>query len=115
MEITSIKFYEPTIDDEGNGVVNALGADFEITSDGAPWKGHANQDLANMESVGIEWDGDGPPDGEYLANVLSHAFEMCVVIEVQCLPVGADGHGERCADPQHRLGRDRRSLLGETG
>jgi len=90
MNITSIKFCKPVIDYEGDGIVNAIGADFKIVSDGSPWKGHASQDLANMESVDVEWDGDGPPDGEYLANVLSHAFEACVVIGVQCLPVDAD-------------------------
>jgi hypothetical protein len=90
MKITSIKFDDPEIDYEGDGIVNAIGADFEITSDGSPWKGHAHQDLANVESVDVEWDGDGPPDGEYLASVLSHAFETCVVIGVQCVPVDAD-------------------------
>ncbi len=64
MDVTSIRFYEPEIDYEGDGIVNAIGADFEIASDGSPWKGHARQDLANMESVDVEWDGDGPPGGE---------------------------------------------------
>ena len=90
MKITSITFHEPEIDYEGDGIVNAIGADFEIISNGSPWKGHARQDLANMESVDVEWDGDGPPDGEYVANVLARAFETCVVIGVQCLPVDSD-------------------------
>ncbi len=88
-DITCIRFYAPEIDYEGNGIVNAIGADFEVVSSGNRWKGHAHQDLANMESVGVEWDGDGPPDSEYLANIVSHVFETSVVIAVQCL-VDAD-------------------------
>jgi hypothetical protein len=98
MDITSIRFYEPEIDYGGDGIVNAIGAAFEIASDGSFWKGHARQDLANMESVDVEWDGDGPPDGEYLTNVLSHAFETCVVIGVQCLPVDADTIAEATSE-----------------
>jgi hypothetical protein len=90
MDITSIRFCKPEIDGGGDGIVNAIGADFEIESDGSLWKGHARQNLANMESVDVEWDGDGPPNGEYLANVVSYTFETCVVIGVQCLPVDAD-------------------------
>ena len=50
------------IDYEGDGIVSAIGADFDIASDGLSWKGHARQDLANMESVDVEWDGAGPPE-----------------------------------------------------